>query len=98
MAPERHLLAPIYIVELQLDATERYLLVGEEWRNRGPHWVRFSIYDLGSGRRIFEERHGEGDSCREPRITAGPDGHVAFSYRNESKMKRTIVHYRLREQ
>jgi hypothetical protein len=97
MAPDHHLFSPIYVVELQLDATGRYLLVGEEWRNRGPRWVRFAIYDLDSDGRIFEERHGEGNLCHEPRITVGPDGQVAFSYRNESKTEKVIVHYRLRK-
>jgi hypothetical protein len=96
LAPvERERFAPIHVFDLQLDATGRYLLIAEEWAFRGPHWVRFAVFDIASRRRVFEERHGADGISREPHIVVGPDGHVAFAYRDDTRLSHVVVHYRL---
>ncbi|MBI3778297.1 MAG: hypothetical protein HY274_05215 [Gammaproteobacteria bacterium] len=88
--------APVEVAEIQLDATGRYLLLGELSLFRGPNWTRFAVFDLAQRKRVFEERHGEHSIIHEPRIVVGPDGHVAFSYRDGGQREMVVVHYRLR--
>lgn len=88
---ERHLMAPVSVEDLEVDLDGRFLLIAETWHFRGPNWVRWSVYDLTRGRRVFEEKFKNGGVYSEPRITLGPSGHVLFSYRNG--MERVAVHY-----
>ncbi len=92
------LLAPIDVLNIQFDASGRYLLLGERWGFRGQNWVRFVVFDLDKRRRVFEERHGEGTFCLDPRIVVGADGHIAFSYRSDSAQGRehVLVRYRIK--
>lgn len=85
--------APIAIADIQLSG-ER-LLLAEEWLYRGTKWVRFAIVDAATGKRLFEERHGEDRVVGNPRIVTGPDGEVVFHYRDATAGRQVMVHYRL---
>lgn len=92
--PQRSRLAPITIEDIQIDRSERYLLLAENWAYRGPNWVRFSIYDLVARKVVYEALHGKGNSVNQPRVFIGRDGHLVFFYRNASTRQYVIVHYR----
>jgi hypothetical protein len=88
------LLAQVDVLDIQIDASGHYLLLGEDWQYRGHNWVRFAVFDLDKRRRVFEERHGEGTFSSEPRIVVGADGHIAFSYRIQRE--NVLVRYRIK--
>ena len=92
---QRDRFAPVEVIEIRLDTTGRYLLLGELSLFRGPNWTRFAVFDLLRNKRVFEERHGEGSIIHEPRIVVGPDGRVAFSYRDGGQREMVVVHYQL---
>ena len=93
MSKSSLLLGPIPILDIQIDTSGRYLLLGEQWYFRGTNWVRFAVFDLDKRRRVFEEKHGQGTWSSEPRIVVDKDGHVAFSYLSNSE--HVLVHYRI---
>lgn len=92
---QRDRFAPVEVIEIRLDTTGRYLLLGELSLFRGPNWTRFAVFDLLRNKRVFEERHGEGSIIHEPRIVVGPDGRVAFSYRDGGQREMVVIHYQL---
>lgn len=94
--PQRKLLAPIAISDLQFGPSGRTLLIAESWLFRGTKWVRFAIFDLATGKRVLEQRHGEGRVVSNPRIITGPDNRAAFFYRDDTGAQYVVVHYRLR--
>jgi hypothetical protein len=65
------------------------------WETRGPPHVEFALFDLEKKRTVFKERLENDCSCSDPIIVVGKQGHVAMSYRNQSKRKHIIVHYRI---
>lgn len=93
MSKSSSFLAPIDIRAIQIDASGRYLLLGEHWGSRGTNWVRFVIFDLEKRQRVFEEKHGQGTNTSQPRIVVGQDGDVAFSYLSNNE--HVLVHYRI---
>lgn len=91
--PQAKWFAPIAIADIQI-AGDR-LLLAEEWLFRGTKWVRFAIVDATTGRRLFEERHGEDRVVGDPRIVVAPNGELAFHYRDATAGRQVMVRYRL---
>lgn len=91
--PQSRWFAPIAVADIQI-AGDR-LLLAEEWLFRGTKWVRFAVVDANSGKRLFEERHGEDRVVGNPRIVRGPAGEVAFHYRDATAGRLVMVRYRI---
>lgn len=91
--PQTRWFAPIVITDIQI-AGDRVLLA-EEWLYRGSKWVRFAVVDAVTGKRLFEERHGEDHVAGSPRIVSGPAGEIAFHYRDATIGRKVMVRYRL---
>ena len=91
--PQTKWFAPIAIADIQLAG--EHLLLAEEWLYRGTKWVRFAIVDPATGKRLFEERHGEDRVVGSPRIVVGPNGEVVFHYRDATAGRQVMVRYRL---
>lgn len=91
--PQTKWFAPIAIADIRI-AGDR-LLLAEEWLYRGTKWVRFAVVDASSGKRMFEERHGEDRVVSAPRIVAGENGEVAFIYRDATAGRQVMVRYRI---
>jgi hypothetical protein len=92
--PQKKWLAPFVISDLQPGPGGRTLLLAETWLYRGTTWVRFAIFDLAAGRRVFEQRHGEGRVVSNPRIVPGPNDQAAFFYRDDTGARHVVVNYR----
>lgn len=73
------------------------LLLARRSTVRDASPVSVAAFDLDRRRYVFEERHGEGHACSEPRVVVGPGGKVAFSYRNENQRQHVVVSYELLE-
>lgn len=73
----------------------RLLLLARRSTVRDASPVSFAVFDLELKRYVFEQRHGTGHACSEPRVTVGPKGNVAFSYRDESDRQHVVVSYQL---
>jgi hypothetical protein len=93
--PQRKWRAPIDTSDLQFGPGGHTLLLAETWLFRGTKWVRFAIFDLATGRRIFEQRHGEGRVVSNPRIVPGPGNQAAFFYRDATGARYVVVNYRI---
>jgi hypothetical protein len=93
--PQNKWLAPIVISDLQPGPGGRTLLLAETWLFRGTKWVRFAIFDLATGKRVFEQRHGEGRMVSNPRIVTGPNNLAAFFYRHDTGARHVVVNYRI---
>lgn len=72
------------------------IILGEEYSTRGPGSARFELFDLESKKVLFQDERSEGHYIADVRVVAGTDGHVAFSYLDESLGKHQVVHYRIR--
>ncbi|RKZ44247.1 MAG: hypothetical protein DRR16_20955 [Candidatus Parabeggiatoa sp. nov. 3] len=90
---KRSLLRHLQIRNIALSEDERFAFLAQMWETRGPPHVEFAIFDLEKKRTVFKERLENDCSCSEPIIVVGKQGHVAMSYRNQSKRKHIIVHY-----
>lgn len=90
-------LSGYYIIEsiTVVPGTSRVLL-GERYSTRGPGSARFELFDLASRRVLFSERRAVDHYVSEVRVTAGREGHVAFSFLDESAGKYEVVRYRVR--
>lgn len=75
----------------------RLLLLARRSTVRDASPVSFAVFDLELKRYVFEQRHGTGHACSEPRVTVGPKGKVAFSYRDENDRQHVVVSYKLLE-
>jgi hypothetical protein len=73
----------------------RLLLLARRSTVRDASPVSFAVFDLELKRYVFEQRHGTGHACSEPRVTVGPKGKVAFSYRDETDRQHVVVVYEL---
>lgn len=71
----------------------RQLLLARRSTVRDASPVSFAAFDLDLKRYDFEERHGTGHACSEPRVSVGPKGQIAFSYRDESRQEHVLVTY-----
>jgi hypothetical protein len=71
------------------------LLLGESYHTRGPGSARFVLFDLDTKRVLFRDELSEGHLVADVRVTAGTDGHVAFSFLDETTGKYKVVHYLL---
>jgi hypothetical protein len=71
------------------------ILLGEIYLKRGPGSARFTLFDLESAKVLFQDERSEDHYVCDVRVIAGPDGHIAFSYLDESEAKYHVVHYRL---
>lgn len=71
------------------------ILLGEVYLKRGPGSARFTLFDLESAKVLFQYERSEDHYVSNVRVIAGPDGHIAFSYLDESEAKYYVVHYRL---
>lgn len=91
--PQRKRFAPIAITDIQLVGDR--LLLAEEWQFRGTKWVRVAVVDPSSGKRLFEERHGEDRVVSDPRIVLGTDGEIAFHYRDATAGRAVMIRYRI---
>jgi len=78
---------------IALSEDEKFAFLGQLWETRGPFQVEFAIFDLEKKRTVFKERLENKCYCSDPIIVVGKNGHVAMSYRNDSKNKHIIVHY-----
>lgn len=78
---------------MALSADGRLLFLARRSTVRDSSPVSFAVFDLESRRYVFQERHGEGHACSEPRVVAGPAGQVAFSYRDHSDRQNVVVTY-----
>lgn len=85
----------VEIEEMALTEETDYLLLARRLSIRGPGWVSFSVFDLKRRRMVFDERHGEGHMCVQPRMRLGKEGNMAFWYRDETLQKHVLVHYLL---
>lgn len=94
--PKRSRLAPIVMNDLQLSADGQLLFIAETWLFRGTKWVRFAIFDLARGKRMFEQRHGNGRVVSDPRLVLGAGDRVAISYRDDTGGRHVAVSYRVR--
>jgi hypothetical protein len=83
------------VEEMGLSADRRHLLLAQKLAVRGPGGVAFAVIDLATGRRVFEERFGEGHFCRDPQLVVGSGGQVGFAFLDETEGKRILVHYRV---
>lgn len=83
------------IEEMALGAGGRYLLLAQKLAVRGPGSVSLAVFDLERREVVFLERHGEGRSCADPQVVAGPGGEVGFAYRDLGSGQLVLVHYRL---
>jgi hypothetical protein len=72
----------------------RFALLGRRRSTRGPSSVSFALLDLATGRLVFEEAHGEGHACFDPRVEAAPGGSFTFAYRDDTLARRVVVQYR----
>jgi hypothetical protein len=95
--PQHKWLAPIVVSDLQQGAEGRTLLLAETWLFRGTNWVRFAIFDLARGKRVFEQIHGKGRKVSSPRIVPGPNGRAAFFYRDATGEQHVVINYRVRQ-
>jgi len=93
--PQHKWLAPIVVSDLQPGPGGRTLLLAETWLFRGTKWVRFAIFDLANGKRVFEQRHGEGRVVSNPRVVSGPNDQAAFFYRDDTGERHVVVNYRI---
>lgn len=91
--PQTKWFAPIAIADIRIAGNR--LLLAEEWLYRGTKWVRFAVVDAASGKRLFEERHGDGRVVSAPRLVAGANDEVAFTYRDATAGRQVMVRYRL---
>lgn len=71
------------------------ILLGEIYSKRGPGSARFTLFDLERVKILFQDERSEGHYVCDVRVIAGSDGHIAFSYLDESEAKYHVVHYRL---
>jgi hypothetical protein len=71
------------------------ILLGEIYSKRGPGNARFTLFDLESAKVLFQDERPEGHYIGKIQVIAGSDGHIAFSYLDESEAKYHVVHYRL---
>lgn len=101
---ERELLHPVTatlagsyerVEAMALDPAGRLLLLARRSSVRGASSVSFAVFDLDSRRYLFQERHGTGHTCSEPRTLVGPNGQVVFSYRDANDRQFVVVRYRL---
>jgi len=90
---ERRFLRHLNVRNIALSEDEKFAFLGQMWETRGPFHVEFAIFDLEKKRTVFKERLENKFSCGDPIIVVGKNGHVAMSYRNDSKNKHVIVHY-----
>ena len=80
---------------MALSPDGRHLFLARQRSFRGPGFVSLEVFDLEAGRPVFEARHGEGHSCSDPQVVAGPAGHIGFAYRDASTGHHVLVHYRM---
>lgn len=71
------------------------ILLGEIYSKRGPGSARFTLFDLERVKILFQDERSKGHYIGKVQVIAGPDGHIAFSYLDESEAKYHVVHYRL---
>lgn len=71
------------------------IILGERYSKRGPGSARFELFDLGSRKVLFQDERSEEHYITSVKVIAGADGHVAFSYLDESDAQYHIVHYRI---
>lgn len=74
------------------------VLLGERYTTRGQGSARFELFDLESRRVLFSEERSKGHYIADVRVVAGSDGHVVFSYLDESAGHFQVVHYRIQGQ
>lgn len=74
----------------------RWLFLARRNTVRGVAPVSLAVFDLDRKRYIFEQRFSGGHDYSEPRVVLGPDGVVAFSYRNANNREHVAVRFRMR--
>lgn len=74
------------------------VLLGERYSTRGQGSARFELFDLEARRVLFSEERSKGHYIADVRVAVGTDGHVAFSYLDESAGHFQVVHYRIQGQ
>jgi hypothetical protein len=90
---EQSFIRNLNVRNIALSEDEKFAFLGQLWETRGPFHVEFAIFDLEKKRTVFKERLENKCYSDDPIIVVGKNGHVAMSYRNDSKNKHIIVHY-----
>ncbi len=80
---------------MAIDPAHRWLYLARRNTVRDATPVSLAVFDLDRNRYIFEQRFGVGHDCSEPRVVLGPDGGVAFSYRDPNDQEHVAVRFRL---
>lgn len=71
------------------------ILLGERYSTRGPGSARFELFDLATRKVLFRDERSEDHYIASVKVIAGADGHVAFSYLDETQGEHQVVHYRI---
>ena len=80
---------------MALGTAGRLLFLARRSTVRDASPVSLAVFDLESKSYVFQQRHGAGHACSDPRVVVGSGGRVAFSFRDASDRQHVLVHYRL---
>jgi hypothetical protein len=83
----------VLVEDIAQDPGENYLYLAKRLEMRGPGWVAFEVFDPIRRITLFKQKHGRGKLCSNVRVTAGPNGHVAFSFHDGESF--ILIHYRI---
>ena len=73
----------------------RHAVLAQRRAFRGPSSVSVAVLNPVARRLVFRADHGKACVCADPVVVVGRDGHVGFSYRDDSARRHVLVHYRI---